>query len=145
MGFFSHPLVEKLGYSFAKALRQECDGLIRDYERGHTRNMEKAKPPLHGVPEPGTPPSAADLAHAAEIIPLKSSDLDREIDQMRAEFDEIHGWLLFRFYHDGSHTYVTFGCCHPEHLALAGAVLTQEALIECNRAVPPEMDERGGR
>jgi hypothetical protein len=138
MGLFDHPLTKKLGYSFARALRQECDGIIREYEREHALTLGAGKPPLHGTPEPGMPPLAADLAHAAEIIPLKASDLDREIDQMRAEFNQIHGWLIFRFYNDGSHTYVTFGCCHPEHLALAGAVLTQEALIECHRAIPPD-------
>lgn len=138
MGLFDHPLTEKLGYNFAKALRQECDDLIREYERKYgSTGVASAKPPLHAPPEPGDAPRASDLAHAAEIIPLKASDLDREIQEMKAEFDQIHGWLVFRFYHDGSHTYVTFGCCHPEHLALAGAVLTQEALIECRRAVAP--------
>ena len=138
MGLFDHPLVEYLGYTVAKALHREVEGVIRDYEREHSPTLVSNKPPLHVVSDLGLPPQTASEAHATEIIPLKTSDLDREIDQMRAEFDQIHGWLLFRFYNDGSHTYVTFGCCHPEHLALAGAVLAQEALIACHRAVPPD-------
>jgi len=138
MGLFDHPLVEYLGYTVAKALHREVESVIRDYEREHSPTLVAKHPPLHVVPDSATPPQTVSEAHATEIIPLKTSDLDREIDQMRAEFDQIHGWLLFRFYNDGSHTYVTFGCCHPEHLALAGAVLAQEALIACHRAVPPD-------
>jgi hypothetical protein len=141
MGFFDHPLVERLAYFVVRGLRDELDDIVREYEAKHEppTEAELAKMVADLSPADHLPETPSEL-HAAGIIPLKVSDLDREIEEMRTQFDELHGWLLFRFYNDGSHSYVTFGCWHPEQLTLAGAVLTHEALIESRHAVEPDND-----
>ena len=136
MGLFDHPLVERLGYFVARGLRAELDGIVRDYEAEHE---PPPLPVLHQPPEDCPPETPSEL-HATGVIPLRVSELDQEVAEMRGQFDEIHGWLMFRFYNDGSHSYVTFGCCHPEHLALAGAVLTHGGLIQSRHAVTPDND-----
>lgn len=136
MGFFDHPLVERLGYFVARGLRAELDDIVREYEAEHE---PPPLPVLHQPPD-GQPPETPSELHATGVIPLKVSELDHEIAEMRGEFDELHGWLIFRFYNDGSHSYTMFGCWHPEHLALAGAVLTHEGLIQSSHAVAPDSD-----
>ena len=133
-------LVDRIGYEVGKVLHRNLGRFLRAYE-GKSEPLAEAK--LERLVKGVTRPPGHDVADepkGAEIVPLHQSDLDEEIAEMRADWDKIHGWMLIRFYSDGSYGITPFGCLHADMLALAGALLTDEALDKC-RSVRDEPED----
>lgn len=133
-------LIDRLQYAVGKVLHKRLGQVLRAYEsKGEPLTEAKLERLVKGVMRPPGH-DAKDEPQGAEVVPLHQTDLDQEIAEMRADWDKIHGWILIRFYNDGGYGITPFGCLHAEMLALAGALLTDEALEKCRSVHEGEED-----